>query len=143
MRKETTMKRTMVVLGLTLAVGVAVGWIGVQVLSAQGPIKRTELMKTDLEGIEGEQALVGVVEWAPGAVAGKHYHPGHEFAYVLEGSLIVETEGQPPGTFGPGQVIHNQLNSVHMAKNASMTEPVKVVQFIISKKGQPAAVPVK
>ena len=137
------MRRTMLVLGLTLAVGVALGWMGMQVLHAQQPLKRTELMKTDLEGIEGEQALVGVVEFAPGAVAGKHYHPGHEFAYVLEGSLIVETEGKPPVTFGPGQVIHNLLNRVHVAKNGSMTEPVKLVQFIISKKWQPAVVPVK
>ena len=29
--------------------------------------------------------------------------------------------------FGPGQVIYNPLNRVHVAKNGSMTEPVKVV----------------
>ena len=137
------MRRTMLVLGLTLAVGVALGWMGMQVLHAQQPLKRTELMKTDLEGIEGEQALVGVVEFAPGAVAGKHYHPGHEFFYVLEGSVIVETEGQPPVTVGPDQVGHNLPKGVHVAKNASMTEPAKAVQFIISEKGQPWVTPVK
>ncbi len=137
------MSRTMLVLGLTLVVGVALGVIERQILNAQEPIKRTELMKTDLERNEGEQAVVAVVEFAPGVVTGKHYHPGHEFAYVLEGSLIVEPEGQPPVTFGPGQVIHNPLNRVHVAKNPSMTKPVKVVQFIISKKGQPGLVPVK
>ncbi len=137
------MKRAALLVSLSLVVGIAFGVIGMQILNAQEPIKRTELMKTDLEGIEGEQAKVAVVEFAPGVVAGKHYHPEYEFAYVLEGSLIVEAEGQPPVTFGPGQVIYNPLNRVHVAKNASMTEPVKVVQFIISKKGQPAGVPVK
>ncbi len=137
------MKRIGIALGLTLVVGVALGVIEKQTLNAQEPIKRTELMKTDLEGIEGKEAKVAVVEFAPGVVAGKHYHPEYEFAYVLEGSLIVEPEGQPPVTFGPGQVIYNPLNRVHVAKNASMTEPVKVVQFIISKKGQPGVVPVK
>ncbi len=137
------MRRTMVVLGLTLAVGVAVGWIGVQVLSAQVPIKRTELMKTDLEGSEGEEVKVAITELAPGAVAGKHYHPEYNFAYILEGSIIVEPEGQAPVTYGPGQVIYDGLNGVHAAKNASTTEPFKMLQFTISKKGQPATVPVK
>ena len=118
------MRRTFLVLGLTLAVGVAVGWIGVQALSAQGPITRTELMKTDLEGIEGKEVKVAVIEWAPGAVAGKHYHPEYEFAYIVEGSIIVEPEGQVPVTYGPGQVIYNPLNRVHVAKNGSTTEPL-------------------
>ncbi len=133
----------MLVLGLTLVVGVGLGIIEGQILNAQGPIKRTELMKTDLEGIEGEEVKVAVLEWAPGAVAGKHYHPEYEFAYILEGSLIVEPEGQVPVTYGSGQVIYNPLNRVHAAKNASATEPIKMMQFIISKKGQPALVPVK
>ena len=137
------MKRIGIVVGLTLAVSIALGVIGLQILNAQAPINRTELMKTDLEGMEGEEVKVAVIEWAPGSVAGKHYHPEYEFAYILEGSLIVEPEGQAPVTYGPGQVIYNPLNRVHVAKNASMTEPVKMMQFIISKKGQPAMVPVK
>ena len=139
------MKRTALLVSMTLAVGVALGVIEIQVLHAQQPLKRTELMKTDLEGIEGQQAVVAVAEYeyAPGAVAGKHYHHGHEFAYVLEGSVILETEGQPPVTFGPGQIFHNLPKRVHMAKNGSMTEPTKVLSFIISEKGQPPATPVK
>ncbi len=137
------MKRIGIALGLTLVVGVALGVIGLQILNAQGPITRTELMKADLEGIEGEEVKVAVIDWAPGAAAGKHYHPEYEFAYVLEGSLIVEREGQAPVTYGPGQVIHNTLNRVHVAKNPSTNEPLKMVQFLISKKGQPALVPVK
>ena len=137
------MKRIRIMVGLTLAVGVALGVIGLQSLNAQAPINRTELMKTDLEGIEGEEVKVAVIEWAPGSASGKHYHPEYEFAYILEGSLIVEPEGQAPVTYGPGQVIYNPLNRVHAAKNASTTEPVKMMQFIISKKGQPAMVPVK
>ena len=118
------MRRTMLMLGLILVVGVALGVIERQILNAQEPIKRTELMKTDLEGIEGKEVKVAVIEWAPGAVAGKHYHPEYEFAYIVEGSLIVEPEGQVPVTYGPGQVIYNPLNRVHVAKNGSTTEPL-------------------
>lgn len=137
------MKRTMLVFGLTFAVGLATGMIGTQILNAQEPLKRTELMKSDLEGIEGKQGVVALVEFAPGAAAGKHYHPGHEFFYVLEGSLILETEGQLPVTFGAGQVGHNLLKRVHVVKNASSTEPAKAIAFLISGKGEPLAIPVK
>ena len=137
------MKRTALLVSMTLAVGVALGVIEMQVLHAQQPLKRTELMKTDLEGIEGQQAVVAVAEFAPGAVVGKHYHPGNEFVYVLEGSVILETEGQPPVTFGPGEIFHNLPTRVHMTKNGSMTEPTKVLSFIISEKGKPPAISVK
>ena len=138
------MKRTALLVSMTLAVGITVGVIGTRVLTAQQQaFKRTVLLRTDLEGLPGKEGTMFLAEYEPGARSGKHYHPGHEFAYVLEGSIIVETEGQAPVTFGPGQVIHNLLNRVHVAKNGSMTEPVKLVQFIISKKGQPAVVPVK
>ena len=52
------MKRTVVMLTLALAVGIALGLIGSQVLDAQQmPIKRTVLLKTDLPGIEGKEFL--------------------------------------------------------------------------------------
>ncbi len=136
------MKRTAVLLGLTF-LGVAVGVSGTGVLTAQPPIKRIELMRTDLEGIEGKEGVVAVAEFAPGAAAGKHYHPGHEFFYILEGSIILETEGQPPVTFGGGQVGHNLPKRVHVVKNANSTEPAKAITFLIAGKGEPLSIPVK
>ena len=46
-----------------------------------------------------------VADLAPGAVGSKHYHPGPEFFYVLEGTLAHEPEGGSPhlmktGAFG-------------------------------------------
>jgi hypothetical protein len=82
--KEAPMKRTAVMLALTLAAGIVVGMIGNHVLNAQqAAATRTVLLKTDLAGLEGKEALVLTVEGGPGLVAGKHYHPGYEFAYVL------------------------------------------------------------
>ena len=85
------MKRTMWLVTLGLAAGIAVGIAGTQVLNAQyaqqEPIKRTVLLKSDLEGIEGKEGVLFLAELAPGAVGGKHYHPGTELFYVLEGAL--------------------------------------------------------
>ena len=51
------------------------------------PIKRTVLFRGDLEGATGKEIVVFVADLAPGAVGSKHYHPGPEFFYVLEGTL--------------------------------------------------------
>ena len=138
------MKRTAVMLALTLAVGIVVGMIGNHVLNAQQvAATRTVLLKTDLAGLEGKEALMLTVAGGPGFVGGKHYHPGYEFAYVLEGSLILEVEGKPPATFKTGDTFHIPPKVVHSGKNASTTAPYKVLVFGLFEKGQPDTTPVQ
>ncbi len=138
------MKHPVVLLSLIVAVGIAVGVIGDRLLSAQqGPVKRTELLRTDLAGIEGKEGVVYHVEIAPGAAGGRHYHPGHELIYVLEGSVIIEPEGTAPVTLQPGQVIHLSPKQVHEAKNVSPSDPARWLTFLLADKGQPLAYPVK
>ena len=72
----------------------------------QEPIKRTVLVKSDLEGIEGKEAILFLAELAPGAVGGKHYHSGTELFYAVEGAFTHEPEGKPPVTLRQGQAGH-------------------------------------
>ena len=138
------MRRTAIMLGLTLAIGIALGAMGERLLSAQQePIKRTVLLKTDLAGIEGKEGVVVLAELAPGAATGKHYHPGDELLYVLEGSLILEQEGKPPVTLKVGDVAHNPAKLPHNGKNTSTTAPAKAVVVYVVEKGQPLATPVQ
>ena len=138
------MRRTVITLCLTLAVGITLGVFGNRFLSAQQqPIKRTELLKTAIAGMEGKEGVIYVAELAPGAAAGKHFHPGPEFAYILDGALILENEGQAPKTFKAGEAFHNPAKIVHDAKNASTTGPTKVLVFMLIEKGQPLATPVQ
>ncbi len=137
------MRRTALMLGLTLAVGVTLGVIGGQVLNAQQEaVKRTALLKTDLEGIEGKEGNVVMVEIAPGASTGRHYHPGHEFAYVLAGSGTLEIEGKAPLAIKPGAIAHLTPKQVHNAKNTGKTS-LKVLVFAIYGKGEPPVTQVK
>jgi quercetin dioxygenase-like cupin family protein len=80
---------------------------------------------------------------APGAVGGKHYHPGTELFYALEGAFTHEPEGQSPVTLKPGQAGTNPNKGVHYIKNASMPEPAKILGCLIAEKGQPMTVPVQ
>jgi quercetin dioxygenase-like cupin family protein len=89
------MQRTAFMLAVALVVGMVIGVVGIRWLNAQQqPATRTELLRTDLPGIEGREGIVYIAELAPGAAAGKHYHPGSELFYILEGSMILEVEGK-------------------------------------------------
>ncbi len=138
------MRRATLIISLTLAVGIAGGVIGNQVLHAQQePIKFTTLLKTDLAGIEGKEGLIVLVELAPGAASGKHTHPAHELAYTLEGSATLEVEGKPPVSMKAGGTSYQPPGQVHEVKNASQTAPFKALLVFISDKGQPLTIPVK
>jgi quercetin dioxygenase-like cupin family protein len=131
------MKRGLI-LGIVLTLGVAIGSTWTRVLDAQtAPIKITNLLQADVVGMEGVEVIVTVVEFAPKSTIGKHTHPGHEVAYVLEGSGVSEVEGQPPAVRKAGTVTYIPAKSVHESKNESATETMKVLYFRIHPKGQP------
>jgi quercetin dioxygenase-like cupin family protein len=140
------MKRKVLVLGSVAAAAIGSGMLGVQTLSAQQEaVTRTVLMKTDMEGKDANMYIATV---APGAATPKHYHPGHEFAYVLEGAGVLEEDGKAPVALKAGVHFHLRSSSqkaeyVHAAKNTSATDPLKILVVLITDKGQPLAVPVK
>ena len=86
------MKR--MVLAIAFSVGALAGVLGSRALDAQEPpAKVAELLRTDLAGMEGKEVIVQLLGAIPGAGTGKHYHPGHEVAYILEGSAAFQAEG--------------------------------------------------
>jgi quercetin dioxygenase-like cupin family protein len=107
------------------------------------PIKRTVLFRGNLEGVEGKEIVIFIAELAPGAVGSKHYHPGPEFFYVLEGTLAHEPEGDAAHTMKPGDFGSNPNKGVHIIRNPSTTERAKAIDFLVAEKGQPLVIPVK
>jgi quercetin dioxygenase-like cupin family protein len=90
----------------------------------------------------GKEVTIYMAEIPPGARTGKHYHPGDEFIYVLEGSGVLEEQGKPAITLKPGIALHyvsaaEKAAYVHEAKNTSDTAPLKVLAVLITEKGQP------
>jgi quercetin dioxygenase-like cupin family protein len=137
-RKEDAMKRTGVIITVVFALGLIMSGLGYQRLSAQQePVTRSILLRTDVAGVEGKEAVVVFAEIAPGATTGKHWHAGQEIAYVLEGSLSMTMEGKPAVTFTPGDTFQQPPQQVHEGQNASATAPVKILAFYLADKGQP------
>jgi quercetin dioxygenase-like cupin family protein len=107
--------------------------------------KRTTLLKEALAGVQGKEAQVKHMEFPPGWVGSKHYHPGHVFVYVLEGTFIVDVEGTTRRTVGPGEVFHELPGSdrVMQARNGSAADWVKILVFQVGDEGTPITVKVK
>ncbi|MFQ5473108.1 MAG: cupin domain-containing protein [Dehalococcoidia bacterium] len=104
---------------------------------------RTVILKTALQGLEGKEMLAWVAELAPGANIAMHTHPYDEFVYVVEGSVIMEVEGQAQKTLRAGEIGKVRANTVHGARNASEIFPAKGLVFGLTIEGKPLAVPVK
>jgi quercetin dioxygenase-like cupin family protein len=121
-----------------LIAGIALCLIGTQIGDAQQPpIKRTDLLETNLAELGDKQMHVWVADIAPGAATGRHSHPTPRFVYVLEGAVVLEMDGNPPQTFKTGQAFMEPANAVHNFRNASTTEPAKALGFQYAGKGQP------
>ena len=107
------------------------------------PIKRTILFRGDLEGVPGKEIVIFIADLAPTAVGTKHYHPGPEFFYVLEGTLAHEPEGASPHMMATGAFGSNPNKAIHSIKNPSATERARAIDFLVAEKGQPIVIPVK
>jgi quercetin dioxygenase-like cupin family protein len=46
-------------------------------------------------GADGKHANMYITEAKPGVDLGRHYHPGHTFVSVLEGTLLIQEAGKP------------------------------------------------
>lgn len=89
----------------------------------------------------GREFRVLRTTYAPGGQNGKHYHPSHVVFYVLEGAGIWQEEGKAPVTLVPGGSLHVRPGTVHAHRNASITEKLVFLEFVIVEKGQRSTVP--
>jgi quercetin dioxygenase-like cupin family protein len=122
-----------------VAVLIAGSGLALHVTHAQQPgIKRTDALRHDLD-VPGREIIQVRVDFDPGAAFGKHSHPGAEIAYVLEGTLEYELEGEPPVTLKAGQALFIPARKIHAAKNAGTGNAAELATYIVEK-GQPLVV---
>src|SRR4051794_30726657 len=106
-----------------IVVTTAVFFVGATASAQQQTVTRTELMRVPIEGIEGRETVVYTADFAPGAVAPRHTHPGQEFLYVIAGGLVLEPEGMAAQTVKAGETATQPAGHAHLVRNASTTEP--------------------
>jgi quercetin dioxygenase-like cupin family protein len=111
-----------------------------QTQSAPAPAApRPPVFVRDLPNVtlDGWEVTVSHVDYPPGRVGTAHHHAGFVLAYVLEGSVITKISGQgEEKTYNVGQMFYEQPGATHeVSKNASQTQPAKLLAMIFAKKG--------
>jgi quercetin dioxygenase-like cupin family protein len=108
---------------------------------------RPPVFKHDLPNVmmDDWEVTVSHVDYAPGRVGAAHRHPGFVLAYVLEGSVIAKISGQgEERTYTAGQMFYEQPGATHeVSKNASQTQPARLLALIFAKKGSTLTTPVQ
>jgi quercetin dioxygenase-like cupin family protein len=80
----------------------------------QQQVTARTILQTDVKGGVFEEAVTQVYEFPPGAVLPWHIHPdAHEVAYILDGALTLEIEGQGSRVVKAGEATHVPPNAVH------------------------------
>jgi quercetin dioxygenase-like cupin family protein len=114
------------------------GFIAVGAAAQTTGLKRTILTQTD-GPVDGYVTVSVRVEIEAGALVARHTHPGVEAAYILEGSVELDVDGQPPKPLQAGDAFQVPAHAVHGAKNG----PAKTVNsaVYVVEKDKPLASP--
>lgn len=92
----------------------------------------------------GWSATAVEVSYGPGEGSGAHRHPGLTIAYVLEGSIRSKVGDAPEQTYTAGQMFVETPEQLHaVSRNASSTEPAKLLAILLTRKGAALTTPVK
>ena len=100
----------------------------------------SELYRVDIAGTDDLEVVMGIIERSDRLDGGRHFHPGGEFGFILEGLVIVETDGATPQTLRAGASFHQPPGKWHVVSTGE--GGAKTVVFRVLKKGDPMIVKV-
>lgn len=106
--------------------------------------KITKLQEQALPDVPGKKGLMVEVSYKPGQVSIPHLHQGAVFAYVLEGAVVSQLQGQQPVTYKAGDSWYEPANTPHLvSRNASDSRPAKLLVWLLLDEKAPPLVPLK
>lgn len=83
----------------------------------------------------GREVLVDLVQIPADTALERHWHPGEEFHYYLEGQVEIRIEGEPTIVGTPGTAGHVPFKKRHVA--VAGKQGAKVVVFRVHTTGEP------
>ncbi|MHC4955169.1 MAG: cupin domain-containing protein [Planctomycetota bacterium] len=81
------------------------------------------------------EVIVSYLELPPNTTLPRHWHPGEEFYYCIEGEIAAELDGKRTPFVGPGDAGHIPYKLVHTGITGS--KGARLLVFRIHEKGQP------
>ncbi len=96
------------------------------------------LLASQLAGANDTEVVVSRVSVPPRTSLPMHWHPGEEFAYVLEGALILHQQDEDDVKYSQGEAGIVPFKKIHTIETEE--EGVTVLVFRVHERGQPERV---
>jgi quercetin dioxygenase-like cupin family protein len=93
---------------------------------------RTDVQRHDLS-VPGREVIQNRVDIGPEAPLVRHWHPGEEIIYVLEGSLEYQIDGEPPRTYDAGDALVVPAERVHAVRNVGSGAAAELATYVVEK----------
>ena len=124
----------------TLIIALAVGFVGITACRPSSPpteLKLENLMRKPLadEFIPDREIVVSYVEIPPNTTLDRHWHPGEEFHYYMEGEVEIAIDGETSIVGMPGTVGHVPYKKMHTAITGE--KGAKLLVFRVHIEGEP------
>jgi len=104
-------------------------------------LTRAEVLRHDMS-VNGREVIQVRVGFERGTAAAYHSHPGEEIAYVLEGTMEYQFEGQLPVILKAGDALFIPAGTNHSAKNIGDGKAIELATYFVDK-SKPLVVPAK
>jgi quercetin dioxygenase-like cupin family protein len=95
-------------------------------------LHRTDLQEHDLS-IPGREVIQNRVEIEPDAPPIRHWHPGEEIIYVLEGMLEYSIDGEQPTVVAAGEALTVPAEAVHAVRNVGDGNAMELATYVVEK----------
>ena len=107
----------------------------------RGVIPHAPLLKSVLPNTANQEVAVYETEYAPGGINPRHLHPAAITFYVLSGTGVWQDDGKPPVILKVGDSLFVPAGTIHSHWNASTTEPLRFLEFMVAEKDKGRAIP--
>lgn len=94
-----------------------------------------EILRAPLTVADGLEIIISDVIIPPNEATPRHYHPGEEFVYVIEGSVVHVEEEKPEFILKAGETITLAPEVEHAPRGTE--EGARVIVFRVHTEGQP------
>ena len=96
------------------------------------------LLSSALADVDGKNVVVSRVDIPPNSALPKHFHPGEEIAFVLEGEVTLWQLGKEDTVTGEGGLVRVPARQIHTGITGE--QGVRLLVFRILDAGQPSRV---
>ena len=99
-----------------------------------------QMLREKVSVAPGLEVIISDVVIPPNAQVPKHYHPGEEFVYLIEGSAVHVVEGEPDRVVNAGEALVIRPNVIHSPRGGP--DGGRAIVFRLHVADQPERIPV-